>query len=366
MTTYFVDPTNGDDATGNGLSFATAWKSTQKGVDNLTAGDELRLCATGVESITAGIVMDIGVGGQTSDTLIRGMDGTNGTTPSTYTIRIASSATEVISYNTTAKGQFIKWRDIVFDANGVGTNAISASVSTIAFSEFLRCEFINATGDGLALRDARWHFVECDIHDNGDDGVFCNNPLTYTRWHGCRFYDNAGRGLRLEFNTSRFATITRCVFYGNGAAGVSLRADLNHGTLVDHCTFYDNGGDGIESDGTTYGLQVTDCVFQENGGYGEDHAGASRFNITSHKNCYYINTAGASRNALIGDTTYHLTSDPQLGNPASGDFVPGSSSPLIGAGTLGSTIGAYEPAAGGGGGSGGLLLHPGMAGGMRG
>lgn len=366
MATYFVCPSTGND-TNSGTSFGSgnAWKSTQKAADATGAGDLVNLCAEATETVTAAIDMDTGNGGQTSETVFRGMDGTAGTTPAKYTIQAVSSMSALLNYNTNGVGRFRKWRDVSFDANGNATNVLTA-VSTIDFQEFLRCEFLNATGDGLDLRDARWHFLECLIANNGDDGIFCNNPLTYMRIMGCIIRDNAGRGVRLEFNTSRYCTISRSEFYRNGAAGISLRADLAHGTLVEYCTVYDNGGDGVETDGTSYGMMIANNAFVENAGYGEDHNGASRVNISSHNNLYYLNSVGASRNALIGDANSHLTSDPQFVDAANGDFTPGPSSPLIGAGSLGSTIGAREPApGGGGGGTSSILGWLGMRGGMQ-
>lgn len=50
MTIYYVDPVSGSNGNA-GTSFALAWATTQYASNNATtAGDEVRLCATGTES----------------------------------------------------------------------------------------------------------------------------------------------------------------------------------------------------------------------------------------------------------------------------------------------------------------------------
>lgn len=48
---WFVDPVNGNDDTGDGLSFTTAFATTLKAVSEATSGDTIALCATGTEMI---------------------------------------------------------------------------------------------------------------------------------------------------------------------------------------------------------------------------------------------------------------------------------------------------------------------------
>ena len=57
MATYYVDPDAGSDGAA-GTAFGTAWATTQKALDTVAAGDEVRLCKSATETISAIIDLD--------------------------------------------------------------------------------------------------------------------------------------------------------------------------------------------------------------------------------------------------------------------------------------------------------------------
>lgn len=365
MTVYYVDPVSGSDAAA-GTSFATAFATTQKGIDSLTAGDELRLCATGTETVSAQIDMDVGTGGQTAFTLIRGMDGTDGSTPAVYTMQGSGTLVSLINFGTDSKGEFLYWRDIVFDGNSACGRVLYNSADTIEYNCFTRCRVTGATGDGIELKNRVWQFIECEIDTNGDDGLYGLNNRAQIYLIGCSIHDNGNRGVRVEGGATDAITISHCNIWGNTAQGLSLRSDYCKLTSVTNCTIDGNGSHGIETGGGTFGPGIHSNSITNNGGYGwDDGASTSRYCIGESHNLYYGNTSGGKRSGSNNDSDV-TGSDPLYASAGTGDFTPSSSSPLIGAAAGGGTIGAVPATAGGGGGgTSSVLGSAGMHGGMQ-
>jgi len=126
--------------------------------------------------------------------------------------------------------------------------------------------------------------------------------------------------------------VSGCVGYESGLSNFFWDSDLSGGFgFIDSCVSYGAAGNGLligSSASST--LTVTNCIFLDNDDYGIDMGSTpASAGVTLINNTYYGNSTSASRLSTraaeteIGD----LYTDPELVDPANGDFRLSQGSP---------------------------------------
>ena len=344
MTIYYVDPVSGSNSNA-GTSFALAFATTAKAESVVAAGDTVRLCATGTESLTSTNTIALATNGTAVANITWQGYNNTGTSPLTGTNYYTISGSGMSASTDILSSAGVQYRNI----NNV---ALTASKRNI----------IGVTGDsGYTVQ-----FNNCSFTAPGTNVIAVASGSN-------------GTGV----------TFISCVLTGGGSGGstvcISGNANRNGCTLIG-CTVTafgtvmfpsGEGGNGTESyignifanNATVMGpniynaaSQVTNNVFYNNTTAIciLDRSSAARyFYITN--NTFVNNTtafiAAASNNCfgledynhLNGNTTnyngaalvagvHDVSGAPLFNNPGSLDFRLQSGSPLIGAGIAGSNI----------------------------
>jgi len=344
MTIYYVRPTNGNDGNA-GTSFAAAWKTTQKALDSATAaGDEIRLCAEATETKDAvSIDVDTNTGAVGNKILVRGMDGTDGTSAAQYTIQATGTWTGNGLLDFADASDYYTFRNITLDCNSVATEAITSTSNTCIGHTFETCVLKNATADGAVIAGSDdhipWAFLNCDIHDNGGNGIATNaNGVGPIMIIGGTVHDNASTGVYTRDKT----TLIGVQIYDNGDRGVRS-SGTSDGTTIDHCTIHGNTSDGIEIHANADTFTVTNNSIVSNGAYGVQHLATVDETIFMDYNHFYNNTSGETdlattpgQNNQSGDPLFVSVTD------GSEDFTPAFGSPLAGNGIASTDMGAKK------------------------
>lgn len=348
MTDFFVRPTNGSDAN-DGLTFANAFQTFQKGLDTAVGGDEIRLCNEATETPSASVLVDTNTGSATSPILVLGADSIDGT-PLTAGFYIVSGSslpatTDLLAFSLASFHVLERVRITA------ATNDNVALGSAAAFSKWRNCRVDNASSEGVFTTSTggSLRFIDCEIDNNGNDGLTMNaaGRGAYVVIGGS-IHDNAGRGFfGGEDNNS--TGLHNVEVYANGDVGI----DLNQNGTVYDCTIFNNVGDGIRFTNHTGTEYIVNNTLSENGGFGLNFTGSdSEELMLIDYNHYDNNTSGETSFASTpGDN--NVSGDPDFTNTTAGseNFIPLNTSPLIRAGVSGTTIGARheaDPAGGGG------------------
>lgn len=244
-----------------------------------------------------------------------------------------------------------------------GTNGIriSGGVTNLLF-----CRFDTNTSNGVRL-DVGCYMYACEIDTNGS-GVLgvVSGPQTVV--DSCYVHDNTGVGVDVTNNTR--AMVMNSIIEANGGHGISVGASCTcfiQGNTID-------GNTGATTDGINVGTPsaggensvLVNNIFSNNGRYGANFTDGD--SVYSNFNCFFGNGTAARNNLTAGAND--STSDPTYTNRGAGNFALGVSltgypGVFPGATSTGfRSMGAVQPAAGGS--AAGMIVHPGMAGGMRG
>ncbi len=172
MTSYYVDPTGGNDSTGDG-SIGTPWASTQKALDTITPagnGDQVNE-KNGVTEDVLGAPLDfstyspslsktIKIRGYTSSENDGGIGQIDG--DGTFAI-VNASTTEGVSF-------------IDMHLHNCG----AADIITLdRFCSLTRCEIDGTTGDGVVMISPSSVVTGCNIHNIGGRGVSTGGSRVY-------------------------------------------------------------------------------------------------------------------------------------------------------------------------------------------
>jgi hypothetical protein len=324
MTTYYVRVTGGSNGNA-GTSFGAAWATVQHGLDTVTAGDQLRICADGVHSTSSEIDLDASSGTSAAPIEIVGANATGTIDGTRATIQASSSMTNLMDV---AGGcDYTRWRHLNFDANSnaaIGWKANSGSnyhtlydcrvydtstsngvyllggITTLASCEIYGCDrgVRGANAYNVAL-------VNCSIHDNTTDGVYANNNSWFMA--GCVVYDNGGDGWELS-KYDRHVIINN-VFHGNGGDGIGASATGGEPAAI-----------------------IAGNIFAANGAYGVSF-GSARPPLWMDYNHFDSNTSGETD---LGSTPgdYNTSGDPLFVSTTDGseDFTIKRTSPAYRAG----------------------------------
>lgn len=343
MTTYYVDPVSGSDGNA-GTSFGAAFATTQFAIDSATtAGDEIRLCNTGTETITTMIDVDGVASTEGNRTVVSSYNATGTAQEDGYTIQASAAITAVLKFAPTY--DYYDFVGVTADGNSNATNAWYSDTDSVEGTRLIRCRGTGAT-NGFQLRNSVWVLIECEADNNTNDGMRAQGANRGTfKLYGCRIHDNGGEGLYVQQNGW---VIVGCSIYDNTGLGIEIRAAYGDGSAIEFNTIYGNGSDGIETGGSgSTGITIHGNSICNNGRYGMNTTSSNiHYFVGNH---YYGNTTDEWD---VGDSPEpgKVTGDPLFVSVVDGseDFTPGSGSPLIGAGFSGGNIGAVAHASGGG------------------
>jgi hypothetical protein len=323
MATYYVRPTNGNDAN-DGLSFAAAWQTTQKAASVAVLGDTVYLCAEAPEPIGATVTLPDAVnwiGCNASGVA----DGT------TYAYQIAASVTGFIPARNQITNVAYSGNSADSIAAGEGANATWSGCSFDGFEHVFSFATANSAVNARCF-DCEFANVSSYVCNNGSNRVS-------GMFQGCLFRASVNR------------------IYAAGPATVWLVSCIVLCPINGVVTNYGNpvlignvfwASPVVIGDRSTSNIipLIINNVFANSASYGISwrDANPSRPMALKH-NLFYNNTSGDLGTPPAGvylDDTNIVGQDPLFVStvPGSEDFTPLPGSPLIGAGLNGTTIGA--------------------------
>jgi hypothetical protein len=346
-TTYYVQPGTGNDGNlGTSAGAGNSWATTQKALDTVIAGDDVRLCQSATETTTAQVDADGTTGTDASPILFHSYNSDGTTQTDGYTLQATASITSLMDVAAITNYHFV---GIKFDANSNATSACYLSNSGAAENTFDACEFYNANSNGLLQNTTEFNtFVECHFYDNGASGVA---SLAVNRgvcsFIGGSAHDNTTHGVSVDDNF----LISNMIAYDNTSDGFHLDA-RNAFSEIKNCVAYNNtNGDGIALTNQPM-ASVVGCAMGKNGGYGLSVDGGEDYTYIDY-NWYGsgadVNTSGETDVSGGTPGRNNQTGVAGFADAGSGDFTPGTGSPLIGNGVNDGNIGAVAHADGGSG-----------------
>ena len=347
MAIYYVDPAAGSDVAA-GTAFGTAWATTQKALDTVAAGDEVRLCKSATETISAVIDLDTTTG-TAADKITLISYAADGSAPSDgYTITTSSSIGAIVDH---APGSFnyYRWIGVTFDANDSADFCyLNTTSDGSGLTFFLRCVLKDPIYDCLAVRGNSWHLHGCEITGAGRHGIAQTAANRGgTSLFDCKIHHNTNNGVDANVGVG----VTRCLIYRNGGYGGDAGSNSTNSGWRQN-TFYGNtnGGLSLYDAANRNQFTVAGNTFVANGGYGYNQKTTALNPMIQMYNHHYVNTSGGAypSNADLGADL--ITGDPLFTSTTDGseDFTPAAGSPLVGAGIAGQDIGARSAAPGGG------------------
>ncbi|MFT7671029.1 MAG: hypothetical protein ACI8X5_003744 [Planctomycetota bacterium] len=229
------------------------------------------------------------------------------------------------------------------NANGSGNNNKGGAVLTVggASPSLRNCLFIDNSctfggGAGYISGNAAPSYTDCSFIDNNGGsfgGAFDMAGAGPVRFDRCLFQGNrAARAGAVEVFSTTGVVISNCVFTDNlatgGSGGGALWMGSGGNTEVRNCTVYANRSTNQAAAGmrvqSAAGTTVANCIFWDNEGPGGAQGASNQISGTS--NVTYTIVEGG----FAG--TGNLAADPQLTNPAGGDFSSTITSPGVDAG----------------------------------
>lgn len=311
----------------------------QGALDNVSAGDEIRIWADGTYNIAVTLTVDGTTGTDAAWIMVNGANAT-GTVDGTHCTLIATAelTNGMIQFNNDATNYYV-FRYVTMDGDADGGTHATYCVYNNDDNDgqgdirFRDCRFTDAIADGVYWAGSAWEFVNCEADLCGDCGFQADAADgAFSLFIGCSSHDNTGHGFYFDGGGNK---VLFCLAYANGADGMQYEAAADDSCCV-NCTINGNGSDGIFIDTGADDVSVintTSCNNTVNG-----------FNLDSdgtHIGYFAYNHAnGNAAETDVGGTwaTFGNGSN-QDGAPAftsvvngQEDFTPGSGSDLIGNG----------------------------------
>ena len=256
MATWNINPTTGNDSTGNGTTLP--WKTVQKGHDMASAGDTL-LIAAGTHSITgstisASISKSLTVMGPR---LAREcvLDGG---------VSLAGAWMRTTASNVSLTIQNLQFRRIDGAVAGAWETTLSNIHTTVENCEFFECTASSTRlftpGHQVTLTGSTFRVSTCLIHISSDSQLV--------------MYSNASNGLICSVRNSLFIfecvsshafyfgsafdelSIKNNIFYTNGASNNTLLGGTSFGTFGNNIVYASGAGawTNVPSDATTLAI----------------------------------------------------------------------------------------------------------------
>lgn len=317
MATYYVSTATGLD-TDSGLTEALAWKTVDKAMNTVAAGDKVWVKA----------------------------DGNYNEKPSVNTV--GTSATPIVfeGYTSTPGDGGRATVDGQSSRNSCLVDSVGAGTDT--FYVFKNFRFTGSTGANVTLGGDFYTFKNCKFDTGASTGLVCGA----TACEVCEFTSNGGTGA--IFNNAVGGLFVGCTFYSNGADGIRVDGGP---LMVFGCIFYDNAGSAIDINVSNILVAIVNCTIDGNAKNSDDGVLVSNqdHNLGYINSVFYDCAVGIhqlsasrgdrviSRNNLVnGNTTAYtnaatftgeVTAAPGFVDEAAGaDYHPDTDSPLIGAG----------------------------------
>jgi hypothetical protein len=307
---YYVSDATGDDLD-DGLSEGNAFKTIQKALDTVAAGEQIHIKADGTyyEALTAPVVgtlaAPIHIDGYTNtpgDGGLATIDGNGKTLVSGMDYVGTVTANHVYSY--------LRFTD--FSSHGFNGLAVSSLV-------FRYCEFDDNGGTGLSAKD-NISILACHFHDNANTGAYLDGAGVIV---GCLFRNNLN-GLGMQ-GVSNF--VYNSIAAGNSNIGIQV---VNGLCILVNNTVWGNNKDtvtGIDIVNAVRNVLVNNIVTECVTGITSNTADNWNAKVAFTNNLVYDCTTPYNVNAAteIGG----LTGDPLLVDPGNGDFSLGGGSPAV-------------------------------------
>jgi len=210
---YYVDPLNGDDTTGDGLSDGTAWQTLAKAAATIsrdtTDGDRINVKDSATATVTAALAL---AGSSTAPWIIQGYTSTSGDGG----IGVISGGGTVSIYS-----------------NAAGTGIL-----------FMDLELTNTGANTIVLCDNFCRFVNVYFHDTTGDGIDADNMVDV---FNCRLENIGGVGVN-----AFYGHVSHC-YFANGANSFTTAVTLTS-ALQQHCVVCSNI---FNLSGTSAGVSIS-------------------------------------------------------------------------------------------------------------
>jgi hypothetical protein len=363
MAIYYVDPSTGDDTTGDGSS-GSPWKTIQHALDtgtwSTTSGNTLRLANTAAAVLTSPIDFDTSVALLEAPLCIEGWDNGGSITatgPWGSTISPAGEidGNDAVAYLCDANTRYVTFKNLKMHSTTSFVLSLSSSTNVVS------CEVYNAGALRTIAAAGLTALYNCYIHTDQTTGELIYNAATVI---GCEL-SRGGDGIRLS---GANGVCSRNLIHGITGTGILCAADnqIVSNNTVDGADA-SAGENGIEVSGAT----VEHCAIFNN--LIANFSGAGSKGV-------YIPTGAPP--ALLGNNAfYNCTTDEDSITPAcdlanitessdpftasaSDDFSLVSGANSIAAAMLSNpdpanpdNIGAWQDYSSGGGGGGGQTAH---------
>ena len=356
MTIYYVDPVSGSNSNA-GTSFGAAFATTAKAASVVAAGDSVRLCATGTETLTSTNTISFSTSGTAAANIVWQGYNATGTAAlaagSYYTITGASmsASTDMVAV---AGVQFNTFYNVFFTT--AKRNIIGTTNDSSYTTQFIRCSFSAPTTNMVAVTSGSngigIMFVNCVMTGSGASGtqVLQNGA---TNRNGCTY---------LGCTISAFNSVIGAPGgseTGNGSEQYIGNIFANNGTVVQPNlytalsefsgnVFYGNTTAICINDRSTTArvYYITNNSFVNNTTVFLAASSNNTFGL-EFANHFYNNTTIYNGAALVSNGGT-VTGNPLFNAPGSLDFRLQSGSPLINAGLNGQNIAGLPQIPGGG------------------
>lgn len=322
---------------------------------------------------------------------------TNGDTQANqvnYKYRVDGSTNAIVLLTISAASVYMK--DFQFSNNGT-TSSNNGVTITGAGTSLERVVVHDVRGNGISVGGGGNVCIECEAYScNGSNtanfgGFQWSAGVSNQIFNNCTSHHNTGSnscGWASSGSSGNGVILVNCEADDNGAHGLfEVTTNTAHLSCID-CGFDNNGADGIRLGRQGGGGSVTieNCNFEGNGqstgtGYAINRTDSQLYRITVNNPRTWNNKTGTFNGTGIADIIGAVTGSATAYNSASGgDFrllgSDAASAKNAGRGYFTQTKASYSGTQGypdiaaaqhqDAGGTAGLLVHPGMAGGMRG
>lgn len=279
------------------------------------------------------------------------LNGNSGASGNPITLRAAAGQTVILRptvsgphevLTITGSAQYWRFKDLIFEQSGTGSNYQPVYVATCSNIEFQNCTAREAgAGTGFFVEEdcPDIHLVNCVSHDNHP--VPAQNQshgfyITGDRFMllNCIAYNQQGMGFQIRTNDAdgpNSGIVSNCVAYNCKPADTSEYAGFYCEGLADNCQFHNNisydNRNGFRGVGS--GIPSPHNIASYNIANGNDNTQYGRAGTSVALD---YSATGSGNYTGPGD---NLTTDPLLVNPAGGDFHIQAGSPAIGYGLEG-------------------------------
>lgn len=311
----------------------------QGALDNLVAGDEIRIWADAVYNVATQLDVDGTSGTVLANIVINGANASgvvDGTRP---VLQATASISFIMRLYASADYYRVAWLE--FDGNsnaGYGCGVSDVTQVGVHYYELIAHD---CNTDGFYnISNGYVSFTGCDSYDNGGRG-FNGNITGVAGYHYCRAYGNTSDGFR---NGGLGRTIG-CLSYGNGGVGFNLATHGDGDGFFANNVAYGNTGNGAtfsQGPDAVSTQTIVNNTFVGNGGDGLNLSASYTYDGSAlvDFNHYHGNTGvhcNKVTDANINDGTVgvnNVEGDPQFIDPTGTppNFTPKRGSILIGRG----------------------------------